>query len=123
YKALEKGLKDMKRLEKTLGTYQVQAELYRAAKKIKSPSDFLEYLKEQRNQVSVESVEQLRDKGFLDKETSGVHKHLERLEAWQSRLDKESQHLIQESLQAEFARVQDKVEREMKPLIQKTRYG
>jgi hypothetical protein len=121
-KALKKGLKEMKWLEKTLGTYQVQSDLYKTAKKIKVAEDFQEFLARQRNRASDEAIEQLKSREFLDSEISAVTRHIQKLKRWDDMNVGRSRSLIQESLKSELDRVYEKVENEMKPLILKDRY-
>lgn len=122
-KSLEKGLRDMKWLEKTLGTYSVQVDLLKTAKKIKAADDFVEYLTEQRKKSFHDMMEQLKDHDFLDKEVNAVSIHIEKLKRLNSLGKLNQQEWVRKSFQSELDRVREKVETEMKPLIQRKKYG
>lgn len=121
-KVLATGLKEMKWLEKTLGNYSVSVDLYKTAKKIQVAPDFLAHLEQQRNQASEEAIRALEEHDFLDKEITGVKDPLKKLKELELASGYDHKQLIFESLSAEFDRVHEKVENEMKPLIMKKSY-
>jgi hypothetical protein len=122
-KSLEKGLRTVKNLEKSLGEYKVQADVYDVGVKLKMPVKFLKYLRHQRDETSESVLQDLRSHDFLDKEISGVEIQMRRLKKWESQVGSSAPGLIQESLQSEIARVRGKVMTEMKPLILKSHYN
>jgi hypothetical protein len=119
---LEKGLKKMKRLEKFLGTYQVQIELCKSGQKLGVPADFQAHLEYQRDQISEEIISELKENNFLDGDISAISKLMTKMQRWESGAGPKAFTVIRESLKAEFERVRQKVDTEMKPLIQKPVY-
>lgn len=123
FSRLEKGLKEVKWLEKTLGQYSVQLELLETAQSKNLAPDFIEYLTQRRNEVSQKTYKLLKDADYLNKEVSAVNELLEKLAKIQWPPGFDSIQWIKQSLQSEIYRVNEKVQTEMAPLIRKPLYG
>ncbi len=120
---LENGLSEMKWLEKQLGQYQNSKELVKAGRKISAPSDFLEYLENQRNLLSQKVLAKLQEREFLTDELSVIDTLVSELHSMKKLDRRVSQDFLLKSLRSEIERVQEKVEKEMKPLMLRPSYG
>lgn len=120
---LEKGLKQMKWLEKTLGTYAVHVELLETAQAKGMAPDFIQFLTDRRNDVSQITLALLKDKNYLDKEISAVAELTEKMAKVDVPEGAQAAVWLKDSLKTEILRIEEKVKTTMAPLIRKPLYG
>lgn len=123
FKRVKKGLDELKWLEKTLGRYTTQIELLETAQKHEMAPDFIRHLQSRREQVSQEVYAELKKADYLDKEISAITELTEKISKFKIPENFDQRNWLKASLESELARIHEKVQTEMAPLIKTNSYG